>query len=213
LQPLNQILRPIMIEVGLILRGIFRDIIRLVEHGAFRFRSTNRRLHRISEQSRHVVFLIDVHIVYNPSVSSRFWRNWHICCCERGSIHVDGCLFEAFPVVFPFSTWSLACLRFLKLEASDGLYIQHMGIHVYFVELGYSKSSVQRNQAAHFYLVEEMNHPTAIPSYPKPLLAGSTSFFYWWCYFSDVLVFLSGKQLGLFHPHLVIKRFVNVDSG
>ena len=69
-------------------------------------------------------------------------------------------------------------LRFLKLEASDALYIQHMGIHVYFVELGYSKSSVQRNQAAHFYLVEEMNHPTAIPSYPKPLLAGSTSFFY-----------------------------------
>ena len=65
-----------------------------------------------------------------------------------------------------------------ELEANDALNIQHTSIDVDFDALGNSRSSVRTNPVAHFRLVKEKDFSTAIVFYPKPLLVGSTSFFY-----------------------------------
>ena len=66
----------------------------------------------------------------------------------------------------------------LECEASDPLYIRHMGIHVDFDKLGMPPSSDQQNPISHFHSVKEKKNLSVILWYPKPLLPGSTSFFY-----------------------------------
>ena len=66
----------------------------------------------------------------------------------------------------------------LECEASDPLYIRHMGINVDFDELGMPPSSDQQNPISHFHSVKGKKSSTVILWYSKPLLTGSTSFFY-----------------------------------
>ena len=63
-------------------------------------------------------------------------------------------------------------------EASDAFYIHQVGICVEFVALGKSPNIVRKNPIPHFHSVLEKKSLTLIDGYPKPLLAGSTSFFY-----------------------------------